>query len=212
MTVKPLGKWDLNITPIGLGFWAIGGDWAFGSRRTMMLNPSPIRRGVDGTGKIRHIGVSNFNVSQLKRVQMIAPVMSVQPPYSMLMRQIEDEILPFCQQHNIGIIGYAPMHNGLLSGTMTRERIAALPESDWRRNVNLAFREPQRRCEKTRRLSGATLDQETSYTGSYSDYLWVRVRLRRPVFMRRILLSFISFHRLDSDHDILLASDNSLTP
>jgi aryl-alcohol dehydrogenase-like predicted oxidoreductase len=93
-------------------------------------------------GKIRHIGVSNFNVSQLERVHKIAPVTSLQPPYSMLMREIEDEILPFCLEHNIGVLAYSPMHNGLLSGTMTRERIAALPETDWRKNVNPAFREP----------------------------------------------------------------------
>jgi len=93
-------------------------------------------------GKIRHIGVSNFNVAQLKRVQAIAPVTSLQPPYSMLMRQIEDEILPFCEQHDIGVIGYSPMHNGLLSGRMTRERVASLPASDWRVNLNPAFKEP----------------------------------------------------------------------
>ena len=93
-------------------------------------------------GKIRHIGVSNFNVTQLQRVQAIAPVTSLQPPYSMLMRQIEDEILPFCLQHNIGVIVYSPMHNGLLSGHMTRERIAALPATDWRVSLNPAFKEP----------------------------------------------------------------------
>ncbi len=94
-------------------------------------------------GKIRHIGVSNFNVEQLERIQKIAPVTSLQPPYSMLMRDIEEEILPYCQEHNIGVIVYSPMHNGLLSGKMTRERIAALPASDWRINFNPAFKEPQ---------------------------------------------------------------------
>ena len=93
-------------------------------------------------GKIRHIGVSNFDVEQLQRVQAIAAVTSLQPPYSMLMRQIEDDVLPYCEQNDIGVIAYSPMHNGLLSGTMTRERIAALPETDWRKNVNPAFREP----------------------------------------------------------------------
>ncbi len=93
-------------------------------------------------GKIRHIGVSNFNVAQLKRAQAIAPVTSLQPPYSMLMRQIEDEILPFCEQLDIGVIGYSPMQNGLLSGRMTRERVASLPASDWRVNFNPAFKEP----------------------------------------------------------------------
>jgi aryl-alcohol dehydrogenase-like predicted oxidoreductase len=93
-------------------------------------------------GKIRHIGVSNCNVSQLQRIQAIAPITSLQPPYSMLMRGIEDEILPFCEQHGIGVIVYSPMHNGMLSGSMTRERVAALPASDWRVNFNPAFREP----------------------------------------------------------------------
>ena len=93
-------------------------------------------------GKIRHIGVSNFNVAQLKRARAIAPVTSLQPPYSMLMRQIEDEILPFCEQLDIGVIGYSPMQNGLLSGRMTRERVASLPVSDWRVNFNPAFKEP----------------------------------------------------------------------
>lgn len=94
-------------------------------------------------GKIRHIGISNFDVSQMQRVQPIAPITSLQPPYSMLMRQIEDEILPFCLEHNIGVIGYSPMHTGLLSGRMTRERIAALPPTDWRTSANPAFKEPQ---------------------------------------------------------------------
>ena len=93
-------------------------------------------------GKVRHIGVSNFDVDQLKRVQAIAPVTSLQPPYSMLMRQVEDDILPYCLEQNIGVIVYSPMHNGLLSGHMTRERIEALPDSDWRKHANLAFKEP----------------------------------------------------------------------
>ncbi len=93
-------------------------------------------------GRIRNIGVSNFDVSQLERVQAIAPVTSLQPPYSMLMREIEDEILPYCGQHGIGVIVYSPMHNGLLSGRMTRERVANLDPSDWRANFNPAFKEP----------------------------------------------------------------------
>jgi len=94
-------------------------------------------------GKIRYIGVSNFDVAQLKRIQAIAPVTSLQPPYSMLMRQIEEEILPFCLEHDIGVIGYSPMQNGLLSGLWTRARIASLPETDWRKNFNPAFKEPR---------------------------------------------------------------------
>ncbi|MFQ5627034.1 MAG: aldo/keto reductase [Methyloligellaceae bacterium] len=93
-------------------------------------------------GRLRAIGVSNFDVAQLKRIQPIAPVASLQPPYSMLMRDIEGEILPYCLEQNIGVIVYSPMHNGLLTGKMTQERIAALPASDWRVNINPAFREP----------------------------------------------------------------------
>jgi len=93
-------------------------------------------------GKVRAIGVSNFDATQMERVRPIAPISSLQPPYSMLMRQIEDEILPYCEEHNIGTIVYSPMHNGMLSGSMTRERVDALPESDWRMQVNPAFREP----------------------------------------------------------------------
>lgn len=93
-------------------------------------------------GRLRAIGVSNFDVAQLKRIQPIAPVASLQPPYSMLMRDMEGEILPYCLEQNIGVIVYSPMHNGLLTGKMTQERIAALPASDWRVNINPAFREP----------------------------------------------------------------------
>ena len=93
-------------------------------------------------GKVRAIGVSNFNVSQLERAQNIVPITSLQPPYSMLMRDIEKEILPYCGKNNIGVIVYSPMHNGLLTGKMTRERIEALHETDWRKHINPAFKEP----------------------------------------------------------------------
>jgi aryl-alcohol dehydrogenase-like predicted oxidoreductase len=84
-------------------------------------------------GKVRYIGVSNFNVAQMKRVQKIAPITSLQPPYSLLNRAIEAEILPFCQENNIGVINYSPMVSGLLTGKMSAERIRNLPEDDWRR-------------------------------------------------------------------------------
>jgi aryl-alcohol dehydrogenase-like predicted oxidoreductase len=248
MRLQSLGGSDLTITPIGLGTWAIGGDWAFGwgpqddtesvaaIRRAVecginwldtapvyglghsekivaralkeigdtdrpyvftkcglvwgkkknvshCLKADSVRREVDDSlrrletdvidlcqihwpafpprsaapdieeawtvlaelreqGKIKHIGVSNFDVSQLERIQTIAPATSLQPPYSMLMREIEDDILPFCGDNNIGVIAYSPMHNGMLSGTMTRERIESMPKSDWRVNGNPAFREP----------------------------------------------------------------------
>jgi aryl-alcohol dehydrogenase-like predicted oxidoreductase len=83
-------------------------------------------------GKVRWIGVSNFNVEQLKRCQAIAPVTSNKPPYSLIERSIEAEILPHCAQHGIGTINYSPMASGLLTGAMTAERAAALSADDWR--------------------------------------------------------------------------------
>jgi aryl-alcohol dehydrogenase-like predicted oxidoreductase len=85
-------------------------------------------------GKVRWIGVSNFNVQQLQRAQAIAPVTSLQPRYSLVHREIEDEILPYCLSEGIGVIAYSPMASGLLTGAMTRERAAKLPRDDWRRN------------------------------------------------------------------------------
>jgi aryl-alcohol dehydrogenase-like predicted oxidoreductase len=93
-------------------------------------------------GKIRYIGVSNFNVDQMKRAQAIAPITSLQPPYSMLRRAIEEEILPFAKANNIGVINYSPMLSGMLTGKMTRERIAAMPQDDWRRRAP-EFNEPR---------------------------------------------------------------------
>lgn len=93
-------------------------------------------------GKVRHIGVSNFNVEHMRRAQTIAPVTSLQPPYSILSRDIEESILPFCAENNIGVIVYSPMKSGLLSGAMTRERIAAMPPDDFRRRTP-NFQEPK---------------------------------------------------------------------
>jgi aryl-alcohol dehydrogenase-like predicted oxidoreductase len=85
-------------------------------------------------GKVRWIGVSNFNVEQLHRAQAIAPVTSLQPRYSLVHREVEDEILPFCLNEGIGVIVYSPMASGLLTGAMTRERAANLPKDDWRKS------------------------------------------------------------------------------
>ncbi len=92
-------------------------------------------------GKIRHIGVSNFNAQQMQRALHLAPIASLQPPYSLLAMDVESSILPFALEHRIGVIVYSPMASGLLSGAMTRERIAALPEDDWRKN-SPNFQEP----------------------------------------------------------------------
>lgn len=93
-------------------------------------------------GKIRWIGASNFNVAQLSRAHGISPVTSLQPPYSLLRRNVEDEILPFCKENNIGVIAYSPMVSGMLTGAMTRERAESLPQDDWRKGSK-EFIEPR---------------------------------------------------------------------
>jgi aryl-alcohol dehydrogenase-like predicted oxidoreductase len=92
-------------------------------------------------GKVRWIGVSNFNVDQMRRAQAIAPITSLQPPYSLIRREVEPEILPYCAEQKIGVLAYSPMGSGMLTGTMTRERVANLPEDDWRRR-GPQFQEP----------------------------------------------------------------------
>jgi aryl-alcohol dehydrogenase-like predicted oxidoreductase len=92
-------------------------------------------------GKARWIGVSNFNTAQMERARAIAPATSLQPPYSLIRRNIESEVLPFCQRAGIGVIVYAPMSSGLLTGAMTRERAAGLPADDWR-SRSPEFNEP----------------------------------------------------------------------
>lgn len=249
MQTRRLGNTDLDITPIGLGAWAIGGDrWAYGwgpqddrdsiaairraldlginwidtaavygfghseaviaealaevplssrpyiftkcsllagdrGRPVHSLDPVSIRQEVEGSlrrlrvdtidlyqihwpafppeqadreqiasgwrclvdlkqsGKVRHIGVSNFDLAQLQLIRAIAPVSSLQPPYSMLMRGVEQDVLPYCEQHGIGVIVYSPMQSGLLTGAMSRERIVALPDTDWRK-ASAHFQEP----------------------------------------------------------------------
>src|SRR5205085_5391889 len=93
-------------------------------------------------GKVRWIGGSNFNVDEMQRAEAIAPVTSLQPPYSLVRREAEAEILPYCRARNIGVIAYSPMASGLLTGAWTRERIVTLPPDDWRREKNKQFQEP----------------------------------------------------------------------
>jgi aryl-alcohol dehydrogenase-like predicted oxidoreductase len=93
-------------------------------------------------GMVRHIGVSNFDVEQLRRIQGIAPVETLQPPYSLVEREAEDELLPFAELERIGVIVYSPMGSGLLTGRMTRERVESMPDNDWRKH-DPSFQEPE---------------------------------------------------------------------
>ncbi|HYK84962.1 MAG TPA: aldo/keto reductase [Ktedonobacteraceae bacterium] len=115
-------------------------------------------------GKVRYIGVSNFDVNQLRRAQEIAPIDSLQPPYSLIRPDVANNgVLDFCQQHNIAVIVYSPMASGLLTGTMTAERVAKLPDNDWRkRDAN--FQEPR----LSRNLKLASLLSEIGYPHSRS--------------------------------------------
>lgn len=93
-------------------------------------------------GKVRWIGVSNFNTAQMRRAQAIAPITSLQPPYSIVSPEVEKSELPYCQAQGIGVIVYSPMKSGLLTGKMTRERIVNMPEDDFRRRTP-NFQEPK---------------------------------------------------------------------
>jgi aryl-alcohol dehydrogenase-like predicted oxidoreductase len=123
-------------------------------------------------GKVRWIGVSNFNVQQMRRIAPIAAITSLQPPYSLVRREVENEILPYAQSSGIGVIAYSPMGSGMLTGTMTRQRIEGLPQDDWRRR-SLHFQEPL----LTRNLNIAQrLDQiagEFGLSPGHLAILWV---------------------------------------
>ncbi|MEY2611710.1 MAG: ral stress protein 69 [Planctomycetota bacterium] len=242
METKRLGNSDLQITPVGIGAWAIGGaDWAFGwsaqddresiraihaaldcginwidtaavyglghseevvaralreyggakpyvftkcerawdANRQIVKSlkrdsirseceASLLRLGVDqidlyqihwpepiedieegwGTlvdlqreGKVRWIGLSNFNASQMEAVRKLGAITSLQPPYSLIRREVEAETLPYVQNLGIGVIAYSPMGSGMLTGAMTRERVENFPEDDWRKR-SVHFQEP----------------------------------------------------------------------
>jgi aryl-alcohol dehydrogenase-like predicted oxidoreductase len=127
-------------------------------------------------GKVRHIGVSNHSVSQLQRLQAIHPVLSLQPPYSMLARDVESQILPFCAQQHIGVICYSPMGKGLLTGSFTRERAESLSEKD-HRSRDPRFQPPQLQInlEFVGRLNDIAVGQGWSLTD-----LAIAWTLRRP--------------------------------
>jgi aryl-alcohol dehydrogenase-like predicted oxidoreductase len=139
-------------------------------------------------GKVRYIGVSNFNIEQIKRVREIAPVASLQPPYSMLHREIEDEMLGYCAENNIGVVAYSPMQRGLLTGKFSKERLTNLAPDDHRLQ-SPEFREPQfsatlRLVDKLRpiaRRNGRTLAQlAISWVLRRSEVTAAIVGARRP--------------------------------
>ena len=154
-------------------------------------------------GLVRHIGVSNFDVDQLRRIQQIAPVETLQPQYSLIERDIEREILPFAEREGIGVIVYSPMGSGMLTGRMSRERIERLPDDDWRKR-DARFREPQlsRNLELVERLA-AVADRHDTTPGAVA----VAWTLRNPAVDGAI----VGFRRPDQVDPILAAASLELT-
>jgi aryl-alcohol dehydrogenase-like predicted oxidoreductase len=155
-------------------------------------------------GKVRYIGVSNFSVEQIKRIQKIHPVASLQPPYSMLHREVEDELLGYCQQNDIGVIVYSPMQRGLLAGKFNPERLANLPEGDHRK-TNPDFQQPQ---------FGATLElveqlkKIAEHSGRTCSQLAISWTLRRS----EVTAAIVGARRPDQITETAAASDYVLSP
>jgi len=155
-------------------------------------------------GKVRWIGVSNFSVAQIKRARAIAPVTSLQPPYNLLTRQAEQELLPYCLDNGIGVIVYSPMKSGLLTGKMTKERVAALPEDDFRRRTP-AFQEPQlsRNLEVVEKLRA--IGARHGRTPGDVAIAWT---LRHPA----VTAAIVGMRSAEQAREILGARDFRLTP
>jgi aryl-alcohol dehydrogenase-like predicted oxidoreductase len=154
-------------------------------------------------GLVRHIGVSNFDTDQLRRIEGIAPVETIQPQYSLIERDSEDELLPFAQRERIGVIVYSPMGSGLLTGKMTRARIEQFPEDDWRKHDE-RFQEPQLsgNLELVERLRAVAARHDTE-PGTVA----VAWTLRNPA----VDAAIVGFRRPDQVDPVLPAANLDLT-
>jgi aryl-alcohol dehydrogenase-like predicted oxidoreductase len=154
-------------------------------------------------GLTRHIGVSNFSVEQLVRAQQIAPVETLQPPYSLIAQDVDEEILPLAEREGIGVIVYSPMGSGLLTGAMSRERIDGLPEDDWRKRAP-PFREP----ELSENLALAKRLREVGERhGTTPGAVAVAWTLRNPA----VDAAIVGFRRPDQVDPIVVAADLQLS-
>lgn len=155
-------------------------------------------------GKVREIGVSNHNVDQLKRLQAIHPVCSLQPPYSLVVPDAENQLLPYCGENRIGVVTYSPMYKGLLTGKFTAERAAALPESD-HRSRDPRFQPPQI-AQHLRLVDGLrAIAEKHNRTVAELAIAWV---LRRP----EVTSAIVGARRPSQVAETVNASDWTLTP
>ena len=155
-------------------------------------------------GKVRWIGVSNFSVEQMRRANAIAPITSLQPPYSLIHPEIEDEILPYCAEKNVGVIVYSPMRSGLLSGKMTKARLENMPEDDWRTR-NKDFKEP----DLSRHLALADLLGEVGAAhGRTAGEVAIAWTLRHPA----VTAAIVGARRPGQLKELLGAAEWRLTP
>jgi len=154
-------------------------------------------------GKIRYAGVSNFNLGQLKRVQPIHPVASLQPPYSMLERGIEGKVLDYCLANNIGVIVYSPMQKGLLTGKFTRQRVQNLPADDHRRR-DPHFQEPELRANLELVEGLSSIADKSGMTVAELAIAWI---LRRP----EITAAIVGARRPSQIEETVVAADCELS-
>jgi aryl-alcohol dehydrogenase-like predicted oxidoreductase len=156
------------------------------------------------SGKVRFGGVSNFNRDQLARIQPIAPVASLQPPYSMLVRGIEAEILPYCAQHHIGVIVYSPMQKGLLTGKVTQQWVDALASDDHRRN-DPQFQQPRLSANLKLVEQLKAIAAGSGHTVAQLAIAWT---LRRP----EVTAAIVGARRPDQVDELVGAGDWQLSP
>jgi aryl-alcohol dehydrogenase-like predicted oxidoreductase len=155
-------------------------------------------------GKVRYGGVSNFSVDQIKRVQAIHPVASLQPPYSMLERTVEEELLEYCAANQIGVVAYSPMYSGLLTGKYNREQVDRLAESDWRRE-DQEFQEPRLTANLALVEKLTQIAERHGYTMAQLAIAWT---LRRP----EVTSAIVGARRPSQIETTAPAADWHLTP
>ena len=136
------------------------------------------------SGKVRFVGVSNFNISQLERVALYGGLTSLQPPYSLLRREIEEQELPWCAKNKVGVISYSPLQSGILTGKVTKDWVAALPKDDWRKN-RLEYIKPDRLSETMKIVDDLSqIAKQSGHTISQLAVAWV---LRRKEIVSAIV-------------------------